>query len=64
MPAGVGVQPNTGGLAGQRMVSAVERPCLVLLAAYARVRGSQARRTITMRHKALLACRSPPRSSR
>ena len=42
------------------MVSAVERPCLVLLAAYARVRGSQARRTITMRHKALLACRSRP----
>jgi hypothetical protein len=26
------------------MVSAVERPCLVLLAAYGRVRGSQARR--------------------
>jgi hypothetical protein len=36
----------------------------VLLAAYSRVRGSQARRTITTRHRALLACRSPPRSSR
>jgi hypothetical protein len=46
------------------MVSAVERPCLLLLAMYSRVRESQARRTSTTRHRALLACRSPPRSSR
>ena len=46
------------------MTSRLERPSLVRRSMYSRVRGSKERRVMTMRHRAWLALRSPPRSRR
>jgi hypothetical protein len=43
------------------MTSFLDLACPVRRARYSRVRGSQARRTSTIRHNTLFACRSPPR---
>jgi integrase len=46
------------------VISFFPKPSAVRRATYSRVRGSTRMRTMTMRHRALLACRSPPLFSR